>query len=139
MGDTTDANHPAATDFDAADDHRTLHTTATPMQVWRAWAEPEHVARWFADDARGTPEPRLELPSDAGGGSLTGRLLADSGRELAVSWDEIDGALEIKAFDMGPNGRAVCLRGCGWGMGPDEARRIESEMEAALERLAAQL
>ena len=283
MNEKSQSQHATTTstlDFDAADDHRTLRTTASPMEVWQAWAEPEHVARWFADAAHGTPEAGGELvhvfdrfgmemsyrvlaaepgerlvlegrtPSGeafrqevvierdggetvlhlvhsgfgdpdadfadeyegmdsgwklafgllrhyleehfgedrqvffamrpasfeyddlqphfrtadglagwlttggslegkavgdpvrlelAGGGTRTGRLLADSGRELAVSWGEIDGALELKAFDMGPQGRAVCLRGCGWGMEPDEARRVEGGMEAALDRLVALL
>ena len=34
-------------------DERGLRTTATPEQVWEAWANPEHIARWFADSAEG--------------------------------------------------------------------------------------
>ena len=260
-------------------DHRTLRTTASPEQVWRAWAEPAHVARWFSDAARGEPVAGgelvhvfdrfgLELPyrvleaepgrrlvlegmspmgvafrqevriereggetvlhlvhsgfgSDAGwedevegidsgwklalailrlyveryfgrdrsnlfvmrpasfdypglqpffrseaglarwlttagaldglavgdpvrldlvgGRTLTGHLLADSGRELALSWDEIDGVLELKAFEMGPQGRAVCLRGCGWGLASAASAELEVELEGATERLVAAL
>jgi uncharacterized protein YndB with AHSA1/START domain len=79
---------------------------------------------------------RLELQE---GGTLTGRLLADSGRELLVSWDEIDGALELKAFDVGPNGKAVCLRGSAWGMGAEEAAAWEERLGRAVDRLVAVL
>ena len=70
--------------------------------------------------------------------TLTGHLLADSGRELALSWDEIEGVLELKAFEIGPQGRAVCLRGCGWGLAPATSA-LEAELEGAAERLAAAL
>ncbi len=120
---------PAAFDYDDLQPH---FRTADGLAGWLTTADS------LNGKAVGDPV-RLELAGEAGGGTLTGRLLADSGRELAVSWEEIDGALEIKAFDMGPNGRAVCMRGCGWGMAKDEARRIEGEMEAALDRLVARL
>lgn len=261
------------------EDRRTLTTTATPMQAWEAWAVPEHLSRWFTDEARGeavaggeivhvfsrfgleiphrvlaaVPGERLVLEAtspmglpfrqevivsrdggettielvhsgfgaeedrgmeyegvDSGwklalallrhyleshwgeeragmfvmrpaafeyaglqplyreeeglaswlttagsltgkevgdavrlelreGGTVTGKLLADSGRELLVSWDEVDGALELKAFDMGPHGRAVCLRGSAWGMGAGEAAAWEERLGRAADRLVAAL
>ena len=30
-----------------------IRVNATPMQVWKAWADPEHIARWFVDRAEG--------------------------------------------------------------------------------------
>ena len=42
-------------------DLRELRTTATPEQVWRAWADPEIIAQWFADRAEGSAEPGGEL------------------------------------------------------------------------------
>jgi len=261
------------------EDRRTLRTAATPMQAWEAWARPEHLSRWFTDEARGEAVPGgeivhvfsrfgLEIPhrvleavpgeklvvegtspmglpfrqqvivtrdggetvielvhsgfgseeewgmeyegvdsgwqlalallrhylehhwgedkaglfvmrpaafeyadlqplyrDEAGlaswlttngslagkeigdpvrlelreGGTLTGTLLADSGRELLVSWDEIGGALELKGFDMGPDGRAVCLRGSAWGMGAEEAAAWEERLGRAADRLVAAL
>lgn len=273
------APSPSKPAGDRWEDHRTLRTTASPMQVWQAWAEPAHVRRWFTDDARGEPVPGGELVhvfsrygievsyrvleaepgrllvvegtsplgaafrqevriereggetvlhlthsgfgADAGwddeyegvdsgwklalavlrlyleryfgrdragfyverpaafehaalqplyrteaglarwfttagslegrtvgdpvrlelrgGRTLSGRLIADSGRELALSWDEIDGFLELKAIDMGAQRRSLCLRGGGWGMEAAEAAALELEMEQAMERLAGAL
>lgn len=42
-------------------DRRSIRIDADVEQVWAAWAEPEHVKRWFSDDAHGTVEPGEEL------------------------------------------------------------------------------
>ena len=42
-------------------DRRTIRIDGDVEKVWAAWAEPEHVKRWFSDDARGTLEPGEEL------------------------------------------------------------------------------
>lgn len=105
------------------------------------YRDEDGLARWLttsgalAGKQAGDPV-RLELQE---GGALTGRLLADSGRELLVSWDEIDGALELKAFDMGPNGRAVCLRGTAWGMDTVAAEAWEERLGRAADRLVTAL
>jgi uncharacterized protein YndB with AHSA1/START domain len=72
------------------------------------------------------------------GGRVSGRVLAKTKRETALSWDEIHGALELKAFPMGPQ-RVLCVRGCGWGLAAERAKEIEAQMQRALERLAAGL
>ncbi len=33
-----------------------MRTRATPEQVWDAWTDPEKIAHWFVDRARGKPE-----------------------------------------------------------------------------------
>jgi uncharacterized protein YndB with AHSA1/START domain len=33
-----------------------MRTRATPEAVWEAWADPEKIAHWFVDRARGKPE-----------------------------------------------------------------------------------
>jgi hypothetical protein len=73
------------------------------------------------------------------GRSIGGAILAETPREIAVAWDEINGVIEFKAFSLGPGQRAVCIRGCGWGLNTEEARVIEASMESALERLIAVL
>jgi uncharacterized protein YndB with AHSA1/START domain len=72
-------------------------------------------------------------------GKLTGTVLARSAREIALSWNEIRGTLELKAFAMGPGRRTLCIRGYGWRMDAGRAQHLESQMGAALERLAAAL
>lgn len=42
-------------------DHHQIRIQADIEQVWAAWTEPEHVRRWFSDDAHGTLEPGAEL------------------------------------------------------------------------------
>jgi uncharacterized protein YndB with AHSA1/START domain len=69
------------------------------------------------------------------GGSVTGCVLAKTKTETALSWDEIRGVLELKAFPMGPQ-KMVSVHGCGWGLSATRAREIEEHMERALERLA---
>lgn len=101
----------------------------------------EGLARWLTTEGslegKAVHEPiQLELIDL---GTLTGRLLADSGRELALSWEEKAAVLELKAFPAGPESRAVCLRGWGWGLDGEEAGRIEAALEAATDRLVAAL
>lgn len=42
-------------------DEREIRISADPESVWAAWAEPEHVRRWFSDEARGRLEEGAEL------------------------------------------------------------------------------
>ena len=34
-----------------------MRTTASPQQVWEAWADPAKLSQWFTDDARGEAKP----------------------------------------------------------------------------------
>jgi hypothetical protein len=72
------------------------------------------------------------------GGKASGRILAKTNRETALSWDEIHGVLELKAFSMGPQ-KFLCVRGCGWGLPREKAGELEGLMERALDRLAGAL
>jgi uncharacterized protein YndB with AHSA1/START domain len=72
------------------------------------------------------------------GGQASGHVLAKSNRETTLSWDEIHGVLELKAFSMGPQ-KILCVRGCGWGLSAEKAKEIEAHVERAVRRLAAAL
>jgi len=85
-------------------DEREVRIRARPEQVWRAWADPEIIRQWFADDAEGRAEPggtiihrfphfgfehfyevleadppqRLLLRADLGGGEMLQEILIES-------------------------------------------------------------
>jgi uncharacterized protein YndB with AHSA1/START domain len=71
-------------------------------------------------------------------GKASGRVLAKTKRETTLSWAEIHGVLELKAFSMGPQ-KFLCVRGCGWGLSAEKAKELEGQMERAVERLASAL
>jgi uncharacterized protein YndB with AHSA1/START domain len=72
------------------------------------------------------------------GGKASGRILAKTNRETTLSWDEIHGVLELKAFSMGSQ-KFLCVRGCGWGLDREKAKELEVQMERAVDRLAGAL
>ncbi len=75
----------------------------------------------------------LRLP---GGGSLTGRLLSKTRWETAISWEELDGVLELKGFRFPGMGRVVAARVVSWNLTSDRAAAIERLLQEALARLA---
>jgi uncharacterized protein YndB with AHSA1/START domain len=105
-------------------------------EVLRYFLEAEKLAQWLMTaGAIGKVGERCELQlRDAG--KLTGRVLAITSREVTVSWDEISGVLELKAFSMGPQ-RVVSLRGFSWRLNAEEMAAIEQKLHQAVERLAA--
>jgi uncharacterized protein YndB with AHSA1/START domain len=70
------------------------------------------------------------------GVTLHGQVLAVTRREVTVSWKEIGGTLELKGFSMGPQ-RLLGVRIFSWQLNAAEAKKMESQMEAAVDRLAA--
>jgi uncharacterized protein YndB with AHSA1/START domain len=70
------------------------------------------------------------------GGKLTGRVLTVTKWEVAISWEEIGGTLELKGFKMGPQ-RVVGVRCFSWKLGANEAKNLEAPLSKAVERLAA--
>ena len=104
-------------------------------EVLHYFTRADGLARWLSAGgeigAVGTSY-RLSLHS---GEAITGRVLAITSREVAVSWEEIGGVLEMKAFMLGPRTRALCLRGCGWSLSEEGAARLEMQMSRALDRL----
>jgi uncharacterized protein YndB with AHSA1/START domain len=68
-------------------------------------------------------------------GKLTGRVLAVTKREVALSWEEIGGTLDLKGFSMGPQ-RVLGVRCFSWTKTAGEMKQLESQLGAAVERLA---
>ena len=103
------------------------------------YATAEGLDRWLTTSARiGEVGEPCSLRLN-GGRTLTGRVLAKTPWEMALSWDEIHGMLELKGFRFGGTGKVVSARILSWGMPPEEAAALEKELESALERLASQL
>ena len=125
------------------DERRHAFFTLRPAPVaWDAilpwFTEPHLLERWL-----GVAEAPLRAGGRAAlavtdGPKVSGRVLGVSDTEVAVAWEEGDGALEIKTFAGPDDQRFVALRGIHWGQARD-FRGLEDAAEAALDRLAAAL
>lgn len=69
-----------------------------------------------------------------GGETLTGRVLTHTPWETALSWDEIGGVLELKAFACG-GPRAICLRATGWNLDNARVEQLKTWADAAVAQL----
>jgi hypothetical protein len=67
---------------------------------------------------------------------MSGTVLAVTGWEVQLSWDEIDGAVALKGFGMGGGRRAVCVHGSSWSLSAAQAAALEQQFGEALDRLA---
>lgn len=70
---------------------------------------------------------------------MTGQVLAITAREVAVSWNEVGGVFEFKAFSTGGGNRMVGGRCVAWSLLPGRAGEIKASMEKAFDRLSAEL
>lgn len=97
--------------------------------------EPTKLAQWLTKSgSMGASGEACHLTL-RNGGELNGRVLAITKWEVALSWEEIAGTLELKGFSMGPQ-RMVGIRGLSWKLPPAEMKQVEDRMGTALERLA---
>jgi hypothetical protein len=101
----------------------------------RAYRDPVRLASWLTTDGAvgNVGEPYALTLRD--GQRASGRVLAVTGWEVQLSWDEIDGALALKGFGIGGGRRAICVHGSGWGLPPDRAAQLEQLFGDALDRL----
>jgi uncharacterized protein YndB with AHSA1/START domain len=102
------------------------------------FADENALARWLTR-AGGLGEAgddyRLELRD---GASLTGRVLARSDREVALSWREAGGTIELKCFP-GPEGAVAAVRGTSWTASSSELDAARQSFSAALDRLVGEV
>jgi uncharacterized protein YndB with AHSA1/START domain len=107
-------------------------------QLLPYFLDPSKLWRWLVKSGSiGKAGEKVQL--DLGdSGKLTGRVLTITKREVALSWEEIGGTLELKGFSMGPQ-RIVGLRCFTWKLAPTETKQLEIQLGAAVERLAALL
>ncbi|MEO8200119.1 MAG: SRPBCC domain-containing protein [Gemmatimonadota bacterium] len=109
----------------------------TPSLLSRLYREPDGLKEWLSDGGSlGTPGGRVHLALKDGE-TLRGDMLADTGTELAMAWDEIAGVLQFKTCVLpGEVGtRSVYLHGWGWGISGDRARHVERRLSEAVDRL----
>ncbi len=110
-------------------------------QLMHFYQKPEGLSRWLTREGSlgqvGDPVRLVLWEGDV----LTGQVLAVTSHELAVSWEEIGGYLELKSFEVNAERKAICVRGAGYGghLTRDQASELEKKMEASLIRLFAAL
>lgn len=117
---------PARFDYD---EMQPLYDTAAGLCEWLA--TDAELAR---DPLRAGDRVRLALQ---GGGTLSGRVLARTPRELLLEWSERGAVVGLKCFAFGPTERRVCLDVSAWGAGPAVAAELQAWADAAVERLTA--
>ena len=99
----------------------------------------ERLASWLTTNgAIGEAGQRYSLEL-RNGERVSGEVLAVTGWEVQLSWDEIEGALALKGFGMGEGRRAVSIHGSGWGLSAERATALEAFFTDALERLTTPL
>jgi uncharacterized protein YndB with AHSA1/START domain len=67
-------------------------------------------------------------------GNANAEVLADTGREVLLAWDECDGVVGLKAFRMGPQ-PMLALDASTWSEAPVALDEIERALRPALRRL----
>lgn len=95
------------------------------------------LARWLVQQGSiGVPGGYSDLVL-WNGRRVSGEVLADTGREVSTTWDEVGAILELRAFGRGGGVRMLGVQGIGWGIEPATLRAVEELLPEALERLVA--
>ena len=68
-------------------------------------------------------------------GLSTGRVLAITGRDVALTWNERRGMLILKAFTFPTIGRMIALYAYGWPMSQQDSVDVEEYLHQAADRL----
>ena len=107
---------------------RELFSTREGLEKWLTLQSPPPTK--IGDDYR------FRLDS---GQILSGKVLAITHHELSLSWDEIDGYLELKSFPTGEGNKGLCLRGATYSPEKFPVSGLETEVKDALVKLFAAL
>lgn len=97
--------------------------------------EAPELARWLVQQGSiGVPGGYSDLVL-WDGRRVSGEVLADTGREISTTWDEVSGILELRAFGRGGGVRMLGVQGLGWGLDLATGQAMDHLLPAALERL----
>lgn len=107
--------------------------------VYPYFREARALASWLTTSGTtGSAGERVRLML-RDGGLISGDVLAATGREVAVSWEEENAVLELKAFTAPTGHTTIGMRIHGWGMTQARARQLERLCERSLARLSREL
>lgn len=96
------------------------------------------LGSWLTDGGSGIPDSGAVALTLRSGRSLTGTVLTRTDHEVAVTWDEVEGVLELKAFGAGPDARVLGVRAITWSDDAALAESLRAELTEAVERLVGQ-
>jgi uncharacterized protein YndB with AHSA1/START domain len=96
------------------------------------------LGTWLTDGSSAVPDAGSVALTLRSGLGITGSVLARTDHEVAVSWDEVQGVLELKAFGAAPEARVLGVRALTWSDDPELPGALRAELTEAVERLVGQ-
>lgn len=114
-----------------------LSAEYTASELRPFYRDEKSLARWLTRaGGLGEPGTPYELTL-MNGDKVAGEVLADTGTEVQLSWTELEGAMALKAFSLGPQ-KMLAIDVVTWA-GNARLDEIEQAMASALERLKSAL
>lgn len=106
-------------------------------EIMELYASAKGLENWLAQSLEEWPEqyPLVGKPYrliSKGGQVMSGYIMAVTDKEAALSWDEINGFIELKTFSLGPGNQMLCLRGSGYAMPAEKAAEVEESLKPYL-------
>jgi uncharacterized protein YndB with AHSA1/START domain len=96
------------------------------------------LGTWLTDGSAGIPDSGPVALTLRSGRGVSGSVLVRTDHEVAISWEEVEGVLELKAFGAGPEARVLGLRALSWSEAPEVLDALGVELTEAVERLVGQ-
>ena len=106
-------------------------------EIMALYVSSQGLCHWLAEKVEEWP---TEYPLEGkpyriltkNGDVMSGYIMAVTDKEAALSWNEINGFLELKTFSLGPGNQMLCLRGSGYGMDEESCGLIEEGLKPRL-------
>jgi hypothetical protein len=106
-------------------------------ELYRYFSDAEALEEWLTSEGALGELGRPAALTLREGGRLSGTVIAATGREKTVTWNEQhDSVVELKGFQAAGR-RMVGVRITTWGSDPSRLSRLEQIFTPAVERLAA--